>query len=221
MNYPQFNLTILQLPAPVSNMTKAEYKTAYGIDLDAVNIKAFKLVLLGEEKYAIDKIKEVENGYEIYFNGHVLSITDIVQTSDEVYDVENAKPIYCHPITIQGTNVGTFGVNMRVNFLIFNNSPTAFTLATFKTYLDNLLESTGFRAKILASGAMNKTKLTDASTAETDTLIISSIDKAENGSYAIMGYAVTVASIGNFADADFNKVFPSGLTFTDGVNKIN
>ena len=100
MGYLPFNLVILQLVAPSSNMTKAEYKEAYGIDLDAVDIKSLRLIVFGNQKYAVDQIKEIEGGIEIYFNGRIMSITDIVQVSDEVYNVANATPIYWHGLTL-------------------------------------------------------------------------------------------------------------------------
>lgn len=147
MGYPAFNLTTIQLPAPTSNLTKAEYKATYGIDLDAVNIKSFKLVIFGNDKYAIDQIKEVEDGYEIYFNGRILSITDIVQTSDEVYDVANAKPIYYHGILLQSK---TSGALYTMCLKILNNSPSlinswAKLLAVFDSLPDSsIIELNGF-----------------------------------------------------------------------------
>lgn len=119
MGYLPMNLTILQLPAPSSNMTKAEYKEAYGIDLDAIDFKAFRVVIFGTHKYAIDQIKEVEGGFEIYFNGRIMSITDTVQVSDEVYDVANAKPLYWHGLDF-------YKDSTKENFecVVINNSPS-------------------------------------------------------------------------------------------------
>lgn len=135
-SYPQFNLKTLQLPAPASPLTKAEYKEAYGIDLDDTDVKAFKLVIFGNNKYAIDQIKEVEGGYEIYFNGRILSITDNVQTSEKVYDIANTKPIYCHPISLIA-NSGPF-VDTRMIILLFNNVSEAYTKGNLKVALDSL-----------------------------------------------------------------------------------
>lgn len=116
-SYKSFSLTMLQLPAPSSNLTKAEYKEAYGIDLNEVDIPSFKLVVYGNDKYAIDQVKAIEGGYEIYFNGRILSITDIVQTSDVVYGVENAKPIYYHGIQL--SNITDLSLTFAT---ILNNS---------------------------------------------------------------------------------------------------
>ena len=100
MGYSAFNLTTLQLPAPSSSMTKAEYKTAYGIDLDAIDIRSFKLVILGKDKFPITQIVENDNGYEVYFNGRILSIGDNVETSDVVYNVSHSNALYYHLISL-------------------------------------------------------------------------------------------------------------------------
>lgn len=206
MGYPNFNLTTIQLPAPTSNLTKAEYKSAYGIDLDAVDIRSFKLVVYGNEKYAIDQIKEVEGGVEIYFNGRILSITDIVQTSDEVYDVANAKPIYCHPIFCSfyrqvDEEVVTF------TCLIFNNSPTVFTKDTFLTWAINLFNEIP-NASIMASGYKGlrpASRLKKHPTSPTDSVAIEVV--------------TTDASGNDYYSVNLNDM--ATATFIDGVNKIN
>lgn len=200
MGYPNFNLTTIQLPAPTSNLTKAEYKAAYGIDLDAVNIKSFKLVIFGNDKYAIDQIKEVEDGYEIYFNGRILSITDIVQTSDEVYDVANAKPVYYHPIFIRDN------VNWsRITLAILDNSPVAYTWNTLKAKLKSLMDA---GASIQVNGVFTEKSNNYACQAfimilDSTNYNLYGFNEAQNNQYSLNLDDITAS------------------VFTDGVNKIN
>ena len=203
MGYPPFNLTTLQLVAPSSNMTKAEYKDAYGIDLDEVNIKAFKLVLFGGEKYAIDQIKEVEDGIEIYFNGRIMSITDIVQVSDEVYDVANSKPIYCHPIQMFIQNKCIMGC------LILNNSSEPIdTWAKLKSAIHNF-GGDSYNRLILSGGYF-----------EEQAIICSHIiEQVSTQKFILMGVGVdgTVYTTNNGVDLT-NVVFTEII---DNLNKIN
>lgn len=201
MSYPQFNLTTLQLPAPASNMTKAEYKAAYGIDLDEVNIKAFKLVLLGNEKYPIDKIKVIEDGYEIYFNGRILSITDIIQTSDEVYDVANAKPIYIHPIAL------TLANDFRAGIFIFDNSPTPYNKDTLIAKIQSIADlETGGIARIIMTGAISINEVI---------LPISYLAYIKASSQ----FQLFAGNTSQTFSVDQLKVFITSVN--DGVNKIN
>lgn len=150
MGYYPFDLKILQLVAPSSVLTKAEYANVYGIDLDKVDFKSFKLIEFNGEKYAVDQIKEIEGGYEIYFNGRILSITDTIQTSDEVYDVANSKPVYCHPIVVFQT---AGSVVYSIGMLIFNQSPTKIeTFDALKAEFQRIRKAAGGNANIIATG---------------------------------------------------------------------
>lgn len=211
MGYPPMNLTILQLPAPSSNMTKAEYKQAYGIDLDAIDIKAFRLVVFGKEKYAIDQIKEVEDGIEIYFNGRIMSITDTVQVSDEVYNVANSTPLYFHPIMIL-KNSGD--LQYTLTFIVINNRSSAYTLNEFTSYIDSIVASTGNPARFLSSGAWTNGE---------DTLTsVSLVAKATEGTnrYLIAGGTANSA-YKTVEKTSWGDIFGTPVAFTDGVNKIN
>lgn len=133
-----FNLVTIQLIIPLSMMTKAEYKNAYGIDLDDIDIE--RVTLLQEEgsknKYFVDEVKTTENGVDIYAGGKILSIgSSSVSVISGVYSVTNAKPIYYHGCEIYrrtGGNTFTF------NFAILNNSNTPFTWALFKAWLNSM-----------------------------------------------------------------------------------
>ena len=203
MGYPPFNLTTLQLVAPSANMTKAEYKDAYGIDLDDVNIKAFKLVLFGGEKYTIDQIKEVEDGIEIYFGGRILSITDIVQVSNEVYDVANATPIYVHPISfdikVGGTSIG------RATCLIMGNRATKF--ANFDDLI-SFIRSWGLEYALI---------LTNGGVYDNSKDVVLSVMSISQDRVYLYGYSVTDHAISGSIAIDSSNV----ENFEDQVNKIN
>ena len=63
-------------------------------------------------------------------------ITTLVQGGT----LENAKPIYCHPISLI-TNVSSgVGEETRLQLLIFNNEPTAYTASTIISYLKDLMD---------------------------------------------------------------------------------
>ena len=132
--------------------------------------------------------------------------------------IENAKPIYCHPIVIYIDDVSR---TMRVTCLIFNNSATPFTLNTLKTWFDNLVASTNARARIMASGASKYTKATSDEEPTEETLIASSIDKTTGNIYTIQGIKLD-GTVGAYSDADWQNLFPPLITtLIDGVNKIN
>ena len=124
--------------------------------------------------------------------------------------LENAKPIYCHPITIQ-CNGET--IKCRLTCLIFNNDSTPFTLDSFKAYVDALYASVSDTIRIMMSGAYN--------VVGTKIIIASHFSRgAPDSSYSINGLKETSGSLDNYNNV-FNVVFPEGTTLTDGVNKIN
>ena len=209
----QFNLTILQLVLPLASMSKAEYKQVYGIDLDDIEIE--KVTLVQEEgsknKYFVDEIKATEEGFGIYAGGKILSIGDSVSVIDNAYSVENAKPIYCHPIKIANSDSET--KKFRLTMLIFNNDPTPFTLATFKSFIDELSAETEGAGSILCSGGYYD---------GTKGVVASYIQKALAGSYYLVGMNATLTANTNIGSLDFDDIFPPASTdLVDGVNKIN
>ena len=139
--------------------------------------------------------------------------TEVIKSGE----VDNAKPIYCHPVHLYCSDDGRV---FRLTCLIFNNDATPFTLATFKTWFDNLVSSTSNRARLMASGGTNKIKTVVEETASTKLLIVSSIDKTAAGTYIIAGVDTDGLS-NSFADQNFNVVFPASTELIDGVNKIN
>lgn len=201
MGYYPFDLKILQLVAPTSVLTKAEYANVYGIDLDKVDFKYFKLIEFNGEKYAVDQIKAVEDGYEIYFNGHILSITDTVQTSNEVYDVANSKPVYVHPVAITLQN------DFRAGVLIFDNSPTAYTKDTLISKFQSIAD--------LAADGIARIIMTGATSINSETLPISYLAyiKVSNQFQLFAGDKSQIYTV------DQLKSFFTSVN--DGVNKIN
>lgn len=131
-------------------------------------------------------------------------ISEIVTDMVESGELENAKPIYCHPIQVKYTS------GSRVYFfscLIFNNDETAFTYETFYDYVLNLILT--YNAVIMSSGSVwGGTKLTIATCIKNN-------------------YADGIGLFGLEPDGTENyyTVSKSDLSgasiFTDGVNKIN
>ena len=153
-----------------------------------------------------------------YINGHWLfNSKDIceVASKDDVEDiiesglVENAKPIYCHPITI---NYETSPKYIRITCLIFNNDPTPFTINSFKKWIDDVAEATENTARLMISGGV---------TYDTTSVIVSYLYKSASNNYIIGGLSRTTGENDYVSDADFNNLFPTGNLFIDGVNKIN
>ena len=128
-------------------------------------------------------------------------------------DIENAKPIYCHPITIRNGDIG-----MTLTCLIFNNDDTPFTLATFKDWIDTVFEElpSDVTLRIMSSGYYKSTDGTKIG-------IASYIYKYHGtpNLYGIFGGNVADASAVDVNNSTFDTVFPSGTLLYDGVNKIN
>lgn len=133
----------------------------------------------------------------------------------------HTKPIYCHPILLEGVDAGTYSITYSLSCMIFNNDPTPFTLATFKKWFDDLVELTENRVRIMCSGGINKWKAAASTTASNIVIIVCSIDKTAYGNYTISGIGISNGQRLSFADSDWNNLFPSNITFIDGVNRIN
>lgn len=121
--------------------------------------------------------------------------------------LDNAKPIYCHPITIQSTGESLI---FRITMLIFNNDSTPFTRTSFKTWLDNLLTELGTTVRVMISGAYNTG----------EKIIIASHLSHESVGYFVNGINVSDGSQ-DFVGGEYSTLFPSSVGFVDAVNKIN
>ena len=134
-----------------------------------------------------------------------------VQALVEGGTLDNAKPIYCHPISILDTNGAE---PKRLTCLIFNNDNTPFTLTSLKKFIDDLAVATTNKGRIMVSGGVK--------VSATNVCIASYITKGGDSVYYITGINAIDGSTSILGDADFNVVFPSGTTtLDDGVNKIN
>ena len=145
-----FNLVTIQLIIPLLTMTKAEYKNAYGIDLD--NIDFEKVTLLQEDgsknKYFVDEIKIVSDDVLIFAGGKILNIggDGNVSVTSNAYSVENSKPIYWHTISFQRGGTAETATSYRIfgQMIILNNTPTPITLNAFS----QMLKTPGFFAVV-------------------------------------------------------------------------
>ena len=135
---------------------------------------------------------------------------DRVQALVEGGALDNAKPIYCHPLDIRANNTLN---TIVMTCLIFNNDPTPFTLSSFKEFLDNLYSQVG-NVRIMASGGIH-----DKTANKT---IINSFFYRATVSYGFLGINIADGSQYDYEknlDA-WNYMF-ADATITDGVNKIN
>ena len=119
--------------------------------------------------------------------------------------LDNAKPIYCHPITLELT--ATY-YKLRLTCLIFNNDSTEFTWASFKEFLAT------FNGRIMITGAVTDIQ---------NSFVVIASQLRVTGS-AIYVYGLTTT--GDVADANTNTInllesaFNS-ISLIDNVNKVN
>ena len=126
-------------------------------------------------------------------------------------EIENAKPVYIHPIKIYN-GVGDTKKFM-ITLLIFNNDPTPFTLTTLEQYFLDLYTEVGGLLTFLASGFYN----------DGINVIQSASYLYCNGEnkFGVDGANVGASDYASTGDSAWSDLFASGTTFTDGVNKIN
>ena len=122
--------------------------------------------------------------------------------------VDNAKPIYCHPIVIIFTSGG------RMGCLIFNNSPTPFTADTFVDYVDTLYGEVGATLRIITTGGFASD---DNSYAAPAVMFVRRPSSPLYGLVAVDKTGLPVNKDWN-AKSDFVS---DASSFNDGVNKIN
>ena len=124
---------------------------------------------------------------------------------------ENAKPIYCHPVTLADNSVGS-SQSSKLGCLIFNNSPTPFTLATFIDYIDELYTKVGGTVRIITTGGFTDNN--------NNVAIAAYIGKVGSNSYYLSG-------LKNTGEGEVYMTFSKEQLlayinyFYDGVNKIN
>ena len=131
-----------------------------------------------------------------------------VQALVEGGALDNAKPIYCHPINFKFTSSSS-----RVYFLsclLFNNDDTPFDASTWYDYVMGLI--TNYNAIIMTSGAVY---IPDSTTV----LVATNISTNGSDGMAVRGLKLN-------GSADFFTIVKSDITdptaeFTDGVNPLN
>lgn len=135
-----------------------------------------------------------------------------VQALVEGGTLDNAKPIFCHPIHMLNEQAGENNFNLTM--LIFNNDPTPFTPTTFATWIDNLLTSLepGEEVQVLVSGGFMS--------ADGNNIIIASylFDNATQIGVAGMKADGSLYGVGAI---NFSTLIGEHCTFKDAVNKIN
>ena len=129
-------------------------------------------------------------------------------------------PLYCHPLRIY--KGGGDGAIYALSALIFNNSSTKFTLATFKQWIRDLSDNvgTGVAATILMTGYYNDKK-------ESPTIVQSAaylyvLKQGENSYlYGVDGANVGGTTTASTSSESVDELFPAGsTTFVDAVNRI-
>ena len=120
-----------------------------------------------------------------------------VETLVEGGTLDNAKPIYCHPISFTSIN-GTY-TNTRACLLLFNNDSTPFTKTSFLALFPD------FNGRILLNGfiCVSGTRYLCAYIGATSEAVVI------NDNNVVSSISLTTM----FGDSD--------VTLTDNVNRIN
>lgn len=222
MGYPNFGkVKTLTLPIPDSSMTFAEYKNAYGIDLEQLENTALILLRESNEDIAPVLYYDKENAILYTANYSVdISAGFEVKTDSLISKViaggtiENAKPLYYHPIVIT-SNIASGTEGLSFSVIILNNDPAPInTWDKFIAWSEALADAVGGDALINCSGFYNDGVNEITSVAY---LVCVSGDK----SWRIRGgtYNNPQAVQVSLAKTDFANL--PVISVVDGVNKIN
>ena len=132
-----------------------------------------------------------------------VSVDDNIKNIIESGEVDNAKPIYCHPILfrlVDGSNV------CRSGCLILDNNPTPYTWDTFKAKCLSIAQAIEDTARIVCTGSCFVNNVC---------IINQGIDCGTNGNMVIWGFDTVGQSVSyRIDDKTVNQFF-------DGINKIN
>ena len=169
--------------------------------LAKVNIEYDIINSIPTWKFGPFSIKDDTN-YTIFGSSKTIEMSGIIRFTGLVRDENNnlgsVKKIYCHPISLSRTDASLN--NYFLTLLIFNNSPTPFTLETLIAYIRSLPNATfvcnGNYRDAQAFALQNDPDNDNA-------LILYKYDSAT---------VVTTEAGRNFADC---------TTFKDGINAIN
>ena len=138
-------------------------------------------------------------------------LKDVIKEEVESGQIENAKPLYIHPIVIVDSPSSTRSINLAV--FVFNNDSTEFTTWTqLRTYITNIVDSLG-------AGGIARFPTTGAFMLESNTYVACHIycqKVGENYSLRVEG------SKGDGSGATgYLSIYSSTLSVYDGVNKLN
>ena len=219
MGYPQIGKNrVLVLPVPASDMTAEEYKEAFGIDLNDIELR--DLILLqeaGKQAFPvlyIDKENKIlytaERAYSYNDEFALVEGDSLIAKVIETGTIENAKPLYFHPVVI-----GQSGAQnaLQCSVIILNNDDTAFTSwDSIKAYMTSIAVSINAIARFPATGVCRNN--------DQDVIILSHFDVYTTGQVYVQGtktdgtlVAGTALNVAPYSIADSN--------IHDGINKVN
>lgn len=176
-----------------------------------VKTKGYELTIHIEFTQAVNENSDPIDDWYIDTNDAkylFLSNAQVVGDAIANGDVDNAKPIYCHPIAFghKVDNDNHFAITM----LIFNNQADAFTFTTFKAWLSSLISLIS-NVRLLTSGyvTINGTRYpADYLFANESSVQIVAEPQAINESVKLLDLWTIWTTM-------------TPIQFVDGVNKIN
>lgn len=207
MGYPIFGkMKTITLPIPDAALTFAEYKDAYGIDLQ--NLPLVDLILIRQTDgecvpvLYIDKENSVmyTANYSIdYSTGFEVKSESLISEVIASGTIENAKSLYFHPITIMVAG------SMYFSIVIINNTATAYTKSTLVTELNRIRSLAGETCRFPATGCFVN---------EGVAISPYNLEVPQQNEFKLYGFNGTnnISKVVDISNVD--QIF-------DGVNKIN
>ena len=129
-----------------------------------------------------------------------------VKTLVEGGTLNNAKPIYCHPVNIGYIDESN---EFMITMLIFNNDATEFTFETFNAWLSALVNQIA-QARIMASGYIKVSGTIYP---------VSQLYGSDNNRNVICSPNAISGILISYSKAEWEALVPN--VFQDAVNKIN
>ena len=135
-------------------------------------------------------------------------LKDVIKEEVEGGTLSNAKPIYCHPITIEFTSESESGTNVYLALLIFDNSNTEYNSYSKLMAKLNSIWDINVNAVFPITGAVYYQKTT---------IYVAQKIGIRNGTKSILAVNTSTGTLGYFTIGDY----VASATVYDGVNKIN
>lgn len=130
--------------------------------------------------------------------GDVEGLSELFETGE----VENAKPIYCHPITMY---LNSENAKYLVSCMILSPKSTAYTKDELKDLVRN------FTGRLLCTGSYQNSTV--------GYVAVTCVNSREDGLWLI-GWNTSGTYIGE-GNINFAHVIDYSTSFTDDINKIN